>query len=71
MDDMPIKKKCRYDNLRIKFEKRIAITINKYNYLSLDGIIHSQYHYPFKFNNLKLKKINRIIDNMHYMSRQS
>ena len=30
------------------FNKRIVIVSDKYGYISLDGIIRSQYYYPFK-----------------------
>ncbi len=45
--------------IRITFERRINIAINKYGYLSLDGIVHSQYRLPLKINKLKPKNTTR------------
>ena len=34
--------------ISFRFNKRIVIVSDKYGYISLDGIIRSQYYYPFK-----------------------
>ncbi|KJG55377.1 hypothetical protein UA38_20050 [Photobacterium kishitanii] len=36
--------------LASNFNKRIVSVIDKYGYVSLDGIIRIQYYYPFKNN---------------------
>lgn len=36
--------------ISIRFNKRITKVINKYGYIYLDGIVRSQYYYPFKYN---------------------
>jgi hypothetical protein len=49
----------------IRFNKRITKVINKYGYISLDGIIRFQYYYT-NFNTMDLHLLNVRVKNKSF-----
>ncbi|KJG58414.1 hypothetical protein UA42_19815 [Photobacterium kishitanii] len=45
------------DYISFKFNKRIKIVLEKYNYISLEGIVRSQYYFPSNKNNFNPIKV--------------